>query len=79
MQIERIHAIATAPDHIKAALATPEIRAISASAKRAGLDLTKGAVKLAQIDDHLKLAQISVSDRLAIKSAMDRAGLIDRS
>jgi hypothetical protein len=77
MQIERIHAIAT-PDRIQAALASSEIRSIAASAKKAGLDLT-GSIKAARLDDMLKRSSLRVDERIAIKVALDRAGLIDRS
>ncbi len=73
-----IHAIATGPDRIAAALASPEIRSIAASARRAGIDLT-GPIKFGRLDDMLKRSSLRIDERIAIKASLDRAGLLDRS
>ncbi len=74
----QIHAVKTTqPLNLQAALASPEVRSIAASAKRAGIDLS-GPIKFARLDDMLGRSNLRIEERIAVKAALDRAGLIDR-
>ncbi|WOJ89853.1 hypothetical protein RZS28_00620 [Methylocapsa polymorpha] len=75
----QIHAVKTAPSlNIQAALASPEVRSIAASARRAGIELT-GPIKIGRLDGLLSRSPLSIQERITIKCALDRAGLIERS
>ena len=77
MHIEKIRAIAEPGAlAIQAALQNPEVRAVTRLLASADVDLV-GKITLRELDKRLSAAsKLSIAERLQIKRALDRAGLI---
>jgi hypothetical protein len=74
----RIQAIATQPMFdIKAALASPEVRAVSRILAKAGVAQPTGKIPHSHLESCMSAAGVSPQERLQCKIALDRARLID--
>ena len=81
MNIQRIHAIATQPTlDIRAAMASPEVRAVSRILAAAGVKApTAGPIPHSHLESCMCSAGVSPEERMRCKIALDRAKLIDWS
>jgi hypothetical protein len=71
----QINAIATAPTNIQAALASPEVRAVAKLLAAADIAITK-PLSIAELDTMLAGKGLRTSDRIQLKSALSRAGIL---
>jgi hypothetical protein len=75
----RIHAITTgAPANIQAAFAGPEMRGVGAILRKieSGISYNDFPISIAELDQKLSGAGLKTSERIALKAAMSRAGLL---
>jgi hypothetical protein len=81
MHIQRIHAVTTQPSFdIKAAMASPEIRAVSRILAKAGVQApTTSRIPHSHLESCMCSAGIDPQERMRCKIALDRAHLIDWS
>jgi hypothetical protein len=76
MNIERIKAVSTPSFDIKAALASPEVRGVAKILAAAGVAQPTRPIPLAELNEKLSAAGVSVEKRLAVKIALSRVGLL---
>jgi hypothetical protein len=75
----KIHAIIDdAPAKIQAAFAGPEMRAVGPILKKieAGLSYSDFPISIPDLDKHLSRSGLKTSERIMLKAAMSRAGLL---
>jgi hypothetical protein len=73
----QIHAIANQPSfNIAAAMQSPEVRAVKSLMASADLR-PLGKMSIAEIDRKLSASRLSIQQRLRVKIALDRAGMIE--
>ena len=76
MQIRAI-ATTTEPLDIRAAMQSPEVRSVARLLARADIEPpTERKFELADIDAKLKLSNLSIQERIAMKVALTRAKLL---
>jgi hypothetical protein len=61
---------------VSAALASREVVAVRSLMAAAGIEQPKGKILLADLDRKLSASRLSIQQRLTIKVALNRAGLI---
>jgi hypothetical protein len=71
----RIHAIASAPTNIQAALQSPECRAISQLLAKANVSIVQ-PLTIHELDAMLAGGGLSTAQRIQIKASLSRAGLL---
>jgi hypothetical protein len=81
MNIQSIKAVSTTPPlDIKAALASPEVRAVSRILAKAGVQApTTSRIAHSHLESCMCSAGVSPEERMRCKIALDRAHLIDWS
>jgi hypothetical protein len=75
----QIQAVATKPTFdIQAAMASPDYRGVEHIIHASGIGerLASGPLPVAEIDAALSKSKVSTSDRIALKSALGRCGLL---
>ena len=78
MNIQSIRAVSTTPLDIKAALASPEVRAVSRILAKAGVKVpTTSKIPHSELESCMCSAGITPEERMRTKIALDRAKLID--
>jgi hypothetical protein len=78
--IQSIRAVSTTPPlDIRAALASPEVRAVSRILAKAGVAQPTGKIPHSHLESCMCSAGIDPQERMRCKIALDRAKLIDWS
>jgi hypothetical protein len=72
----QIHAVTDKTFDVQAALASPEIRAVSRILARAGVPPPSRPIDRAELNAKLEAAGLSIEKRLEIKIALERVGLL---
>ena len=75
MYIEKMRAVAEPTFSITAALARPEIRVCRSMMAAADIDPT-GRLTLAEVDRKLSQSRLRPADRIQVKLALTRAGIL---
>lgn len=72
--IERIHAVKQ-PFNIAAAKATPDYRGVEHLIRAAKIDIN-GQLTVSELDAKLAKTQMAISERMMLKSALGRSGVL---